>query len=106
MNEDQVKKILEIESEAQSLYEQALKRARQLPLTAMAEAKALVENAREQAMKEAADVVRVAREEAASVSVHQSNALEIERKDSLARLHFDQAVYYVLDQVLGKKQDK
>lgn len=102
MNEELVKKILEIEKEAQHQYEAAVEEAKRLPVEAELNARALVEKAQQEAKAEAAALLADARSHYSPAQILQDAEDEVKRKESVAKLHMEKAVYYVLDRLQGK----
>jgi len=102
LNEELVKKILEIEKEAQEQYEAAVQEAKRLPLEAEVKARELVEKAQQEARTEAAALLVKAKSHYSPAQIFQTAEDEVKRKESVARLHMEQAVYFVLDRLQGK----
>jgi vacuolar-type H+-ATPase subunit H len=102
LNESRVRQILEIEHQAQAIYDAAVREAEQLPVQAEKEAAALVEKAQADAEAEAQQLVAHAGAEECSTILAQAEE-EAKRMEALAMGHFDHAVNYVLDQVVGRK---
>jgi vacuolar-type H+-ATPase subunit H len=106
LNEEHVEKVLEIEKRAQAIYDAAVGEAEQLPVQAEKEAQALLEEVQTDAQAEArrliAETQAQARDESARIVKEAEE--EAERIEALAISHFDHAVSYVLDRVVGKEQ--
>jgi vacuolar-type H+-ATPase subunit H len=102
VNEERVQQILDIESQAQDLYQQAVHQAEELPDQAEQEAQELIEKARQDAQAQAKQLVDEAQaRDACDNLIHQAQ-VEAERMENLARGHLDRAVGYVLDRLAGK----
>ena len=102
VNEERVRQILDIESQAQTIYRDAEREAEELVHQAEQEAQALVDAAQQDAHVQAKALVDQARDQdACDVIVSQADD-EAARIENLARSHFDRAVGYVLDRLAGK----
>jgi vacuolar-type H+-ATPase subunit H len=106
LNEEHIEKVLDIEKQAQAVYDAAVREAEQLPVQAEKEAQALLEKARTDAQAEAHRLIAEAQTQAQdeSARIVKEAEEEAERMETLAISHFDHAVSYVLDQVAGKEQ--
>jgi vacuolar-type H+-ATPase subunit H len=103
LNEKRIQQVLDMEKQAQAVYESAVNEARQLPLQAEQEAQALIEKARADAEKEAREMVEKARSETESKRIMDDAQERINKAESLARQHFSRAVTEVLSRVAGKE---
>lgn len=102
MNEEHVKKIIKLEDEALAAYQEALKDTQAYPLQAEAKIKALLEQIRKTAIAEGEQIMKQAHAEVEMANdLHQAQK-EAEHKEELAALHFEQAVDFVLKQLLGE----
>jgi vacuolar-type H+-ATPase subunit H len=103
MNEKRIQQVLEIEKQAQQLFEAATREAQQLPITADQEAQQLIEEARAAAQEEARQMVEKAQavDEAARIMTEAQEKTRLLEKLTAANL--DRAVAYVLEQVIGKE---
>ena len=104
LNEQRIQQVLEIENQAQVIHEAAIRDAEQLQKQAEQEAQTLIEKARAEAQEEAQRLAsnRQVNEECARIlaeSEEKSRQLE-----ALAAQHFDRAVDYVLDRLIGREQ--
>ena len=104
MNEQRIRQVLEIEKQAQVIHEAAVRDAEQLQKQAEQEAQTLIEKARAEAQEEAQRLAsdRQASDECARIlaeSEEKSHQLE-----TLAAQHFDRAVDYVLNRLIGREQ--
>ena len=104
MNEQRIQQVLEIEKQAQVIHDAAIRDAEQLQKQAEQEAQTLIEKARTDTQEEAQRLAsdRQASDECARIlaeSEEKSRQLE-----TLAAQHFDRAVDYVLDRLLGRTQ--
>lgn len=103
MNEERVRQILDIESQAQAIYQEAVHKAEELPDQAERGAQALIEKARTDAQAQAQQLVDEAQAQDACDSILYQARDEAEHMENLARSHFDRAVGYVLDRLAGKE---
>ena len=100
-----VARILAIEQEAAKIHDGAQRQAAHLIEEAEEAASALREQILAQARQEAEQIVAAGREEAEagrSRAVGQAEA-EAQHMETVAARHFDQAVNFVLDQVVGRE---
>jgi len=102
INEKQIQQVIEIEKQAQEVYDAAVREAQQLPATAEQEAQALIEKAKAEAEQEAHAImskVQVDKESARILSEAEEKNRQLE---SQAKSNFDRAVAYVLERIAGK----
>ncbi len=103
MSEKNIQKVLDIEKQADELYNKAVHDAQQLPVLAEQEAQAIVDKALAEAHEEARKLVSNAQAEG-EVSRILSQAEEKNREiETLAMKNFDRAVAYILDRITGKE---
>ncbi len=103
MNEKRIEQVLEIEKQALSIHEAAIKEAERIPVEAEKEAAALVEKKRAEAEEKARQIEANAepKEECDRIM---AKATEDARKTmELGMSNFDRAVTYVLNRVIGKE---
>jgi len=103
MNEKLVQQVVEIEKEAQSTYDAAVRQAEQLPMQAQQEAEALIEKARKEAQDEARRLIQGAQAHDASERILAEAGEKINQTKGLSKSHLERAVSYVLDQVAGRE---
>ena len=103
LNEERVRQILDIESQAQVIYQEAVRRTEELPDQAEREAQTLLEQTRMDAQAQAQQLLDEAQAPAASDSILHRARDEADHMENLARSHFDRAVGYVLDRLAGKE---
>ncbi len=103
MNEQRIMQVLDIERQAQGLHENAVRSAEQLQTQAAADAQALIEKARTDALEEARRMTRgtQAKDECARILAQTDE--KNHRMESLAAVHFDSAVNYVLNRIVGRE---
>ena len=103
MNKQRIQQVLEIENQAQAIHETAVRDAEQLQKQANQEAQTLIEKTRAKAQNEAkhlkADVQ--AKDEVEQILAQSEDRSR--HMETLAAEHFDLAVGYVLDQLVGKE---
>jgi hypothetical protein len=101
MNEDRVRKVLEIEKRAQTLYESAVREADLLPRAAESESKKYLERAAAEARAEARRMMEEAWSKEECERIRTDADVEIRRMEALAQKNFDSAVGYIVAQVVG-----
>ena len=103
MNEERVRQILDIENQAQEIYQEAVHKAEELPDQAEREAQTLIEQARQDAQVQAQQLLDEAQaQDACDDILHQAQS-QVQRMELLAQSHFDRAVGYVIDWLAGKE---
>jgi vacuolar-type H+-ATPase subunit H len=104
LNEQRIQQVLEIENQAQAIHEAAIHDAEQLQKQAEQEAKTIIEKAQAEAQEEAQRLAsdRQASDECARILAESED--KSRQLETLAAQHFDRAVDYVLDRLMGKKQ--
>jgi len=102
MDEKRIQEVLQIEKQAQAIYEAALREAEQLPVLASQESQSLIEKTRIEAEAEAHRLVAnaEAKEECARILADAEE--KSNRMKGLAMSHMERAVGYVLDRVAGR----
>lgn len=103
MNEKRIQQVLDIEKQAQTVYDSAVNEAKQIPLQAEQEAQAIVAQARTEAEKQAKDMVTQAHSEAESQKILDDAQAKITKSEALARQNFRRAVTEVLSRIVGKE---
>ncbi len=103
MNEKHIQKILEIEKQAQGIQEEAMREAKQLPVRAQREAESLIEQVRADAQAEADRLVNRAEAKIECERIVADAQEAASRMEALAMTHFDRAVTYVLNQLVGRE---
>lgn len=102
LNEKRIQQVLDIERQAQAIHKAAIHKAAQLPIQAEQEAQALVEKTRVDAQEEARQLIANAYAEEACAQIMAQAEEDVRRMEALAMSHFDRAVGYVLDRVVGR----
>jgi vacuolar-type H+-ATPase subunit H len=103
LNEKRIQQVLEIEKQAHTIYETAVKEADQLPIQAEIAAQALIDQARSSADAEARQMIASAQAEKENSQILTEAEEKIKQTDALAASHFDRAVAYVLSRTAGKE---
>jgi vacuolar-type H+-ATPase subunit H len=104
LNEQRIQQVLEIEKQAQEIHQAALHDAKELQKQAEQEAQTLTEKTRAEAQDEAKQLAsdRQADDECARIlAASEDKSRELE---TLAAQHFDRAVDYVLNRLMGREQ--
>ncbi len=103
MNEKRIKQVLDVEKNAEALYEAAVQEASQLPSKAEVKAQTLIEDSRAKAKDEAQKMVAKAEPEEENHQILDQANKKIQQMDSQAKANFSRAVTYVLNRVAGKE---
>jgi vacuolar-type H+-ATPase subunit H len=103
LNEQRIRQVLEIENQAQAIHEAAVRDAEQLQKKANQEAQALVEKTRAEAQEEARRLVENAQASDERTRILAQSEEKSRQMETLATKHFDRAVGYVLDQLIGRE---
>jgi F0F1-type ATP synthase membrane subunit b/b' len=103
LNEKRIQQVLEIEKQAFTIYEAAVKEAEQLPIQAEIEAQALIDQARTSAEAEASQMIAGAQAEKENSQILAEAEGKIKQTEALAASHIDRAVVYVLARTAGKE---
>ncbi len=104
MNEKRIEQVLEIERQAQTVHDQAVSEAEQLPRQAEKDAQATVEQARAKAEEQARKMIAEAQSEDQSARILADTQKEAQRTEAAAMNNLDRAVSYVLARVVGREQ--
>jgi vacuolar-type H+-ATPase subunit H len=103
VNEQRIRQVLEVEQQAQAIYEDAKKKAEQLPVQAEQEAQELIEQKRAEAQAQAGQIIADAQAEEECARIRAQAEEDAARMEALAQNHFDHAVSYVLDRLIGRE---
>lgn len=103
MNEKRIQEVIEIEKQADEIYNKAVSEAERIPQQAEQEAKTVIEKARLEAGKEAHEILAnaEAKDECDRILVEAEK--NIKHNQTLAKRNFDRAVTYVISRVLGRE---
>ena len=102
MNEKHIQQVLEIEKQAQEIYDTAVKEAQQLPIIAEQESQVIISKAKAEAEAEARRIVANAQSEDESKKILSDVDAKKSELEKLANANFDKAVAYVLERVIGR----
>jgi vacuolar-type H+-ATPase subunit H len=102
MNDKRIEQVLDIEKQAQAIYDAATREAEQLPANAEQEAQAMIAQARESAEAEARKIIEAAKGEDRAKDIMASMAKTSSDAEASAKANLDKAVAYVLERVIGK----
>ena len=102
MNEKRIQEVIDIETEAEAILLSAQTEADRLPVQAEAEAQELLKKARAGAERDARQMLEKVQAEDQAAAIMSATEDKIRESELLAAKHLDQAVAYVLDQVMGK----
>ncbi len=100
---DHVQQVLDIEKQAQAIYDAAMHEAEQFPKRAEQEAKALMDKARADAEGEARQMLSQAQAEEESARLLAQAQEDVRRMEVIAMSNFDRAVSFILDRVAGRE---
>ncbi len=103
MNEKRIQQVIEVEKQAQALYESALKEADRLPRQAEAEGQALIEQARREAEDEVRRLLTGAQSEDEARQILQEAEEKNRRVEQQVASNFEQAVGLILARVYGEE---
>ena len=103
LKDQRIQKILEIEMNAQTIYEEAVKEAAQLPVQAEKEAQAMIEKARADAEEEARKMISQAKAEDEIAKINADAEEKVKREETLAAANFHPAVSQVFNRLVGKE---
>lgn len=106
MNEDQVKRIVKADQEAQENYELADNKAEVIPLQAEVRAKSLLEITRQNAEAEAKTILDHARNDLIDPVKNEKSEAEIRRMELSATKNLDNAVEFVFGKLMESFQGK
>ncbi len=98
-----IEQVIEIEKQAQTVSQAAIKDAEKLPAQAQEEAQALLEQTHREAEQEAPRILENARAEEESARILSEAQQKADQDKALAEKHLDEAVRFVIDRVSGKK---
>ena len=103
MNEKRIQDVIEIEKQADEIYNKAVSEAERIPQQAEQEAKAIVEKARHDAEKDAREILANAEAKKDCDRILAEAEENIKHSQTLATRNFDRAVTYVISRVLGRE---
>lgn len=100
MNEERLRQILEIEAQAQTLYDQALSETNIIPAQAEAQVRELIETTKKQAEDDAAKLIDEICDPLSIQSVLKKNIQKMQQREAMANANMSKAVDYVLQSIL------
>ncbi len=103
MNEKRIQQVLEIEKQARAAYEEAIKKAKEMPAQAEQDALLIVEKARTEAEAQAKQMLEKAQSGEESARILSQTEENIRHAETVANRNFDRAVSFVLSRVAGKE---
>lgn len=106
MNEEQVKRILKADQDAQAAYDAALEQSHTVPIKAAQRVEDLLVRAKEAAEADAAKIIADATGGNDSVDAERTQNQDSRRMDVLAETNHDNAVKFVLQELIGVDKDR
>lgn len=103
MNEDLVQRVVEIELQAQKIYDTACKEAQEMVQRAEQEAQEIIAKARRETLIETEQLIQSAEEQDESQRLLAQAEAEAARRETLATKQFDRALQYVLLRLAGRE---
>jgi vacuolar-type H+-ATPase subunit H len=103
LNEKRIQQVLDIEKQAQAIYEAAVEEARAIPVQAEQEAQVILDKARADAEKEASQMIDQAQSDVESKRILAEMEEKVRRSEVIARSNYKRAVADVLYRVVGKE---
>jgi vacuolar-type H+-ATPase subunit H len=103
MDKKTIQQMLEIDQQAQTIHENALKEAAQLLVQAEKEAPDFIEKARQQAELEAKEILARSQSTDETARIMADTQASTQKMENLAQTNFDKAVAYVLARVVGRE---
>ena len=102
MNEKRIQQVIEVEKDAEELLDAARKDAERLPVAAEEEVQKLLEEARSAGQNEAKRLVDEAQSDVGVKEILAAAEEKGKRLERQSQAHFDEAVAFVLDHVIGR----
>lgn len=103
MNEKRIQQVLDIEKQAQNVYDEAVNEAKQIPLQAEQEAQAMIDSARAEAEEEARKIVEQAKSDTETRRILEEAEEKVNKAEQLAKQNLNRAVTEVLSIIAGKE---
>jgi len=98
-----IEQVIELEKQARSVNEAAVRDAEKIPLQAQEEAQALLEKSRQEAENEARHILENSRTDEETARIISEAQEQADQSEALAERHLDEAVRFVIERVAGKK---
>jgi vacuolar-type H+-ATPase subunit H len=103
LNEKRIQDVIEIEKQADEIYQKAVIEAARIPQLAETEAKKIVEKARQDAETEARQLIAEASVKEQTDRILAETEEKIQHNQKMAKNHFEHATSYVISRILGQK---
>jgi vacuolar-type H+-ATPase subunit H len=103
MNEKHIQQILDIEKQAQTVYESAVKEAELLPLQAEKDAQKLIEKARVDAENEARQMIEKAKSQDETTNILAEAEKQVQHNDIVAAQNVNRTVSFVINRIVGRE---
>ena len=103
MNENRIQQVLEIEKQANTIRDEMVNEAAQLPVQAQKDAQAILEKARADAQVEAQQMLATAQADQESTDILRQADEKTKQTETLAKSNFSLAVAYVVARVIGRE---
>jgi vacuolar-type H+-ATPase subunit H len=104
LNEQRIRQIFDIEKQAQAIHDAAVHDAEQLQKQAEQEAQTLVEKARAEAQEETQRLASDRQTSDECERILAEGEAKSRQLETLAAQHFDRAVDFVLNRLIGREQ--
>lgn len=106
MDEERLKRILDIEMQGEMLYDRAVRETNLLPIQAEEQARLLVEQSRQEAETEAQKLMESLCDPEHIKKVLDQNMQKIQQREALAAANMTKAVNFVLQSLLRKNNNQ
>lgn len=106
MDEERLKRILDVEDEAQMLYEQAVLETNLIPAKAEEQVKLLIDQARQQAEADAKKLINSLCDPQHVKDVLDKNMQKMQQREALADANMPKAVQFVLQNLLRESNNQ
>jgi vacuolar-type H+-ATPase subunit H len=103
LNEKRIQDVIELEKQADAIYEQAVAEAAQIPVEAESESEQLLERTRMEAHSEARQVTENAKAEEECEKILSQSSEKMQQTETIARGNLTRAISYVLNRVVGRE---
>jgi vacuolar-type H+-ATPase subunit H len=103
VNDKRIQDVIEIENQADEIYQKAVAESQRIPQEAEQEAKKLLSDAKAAAELQVQDLIKKAEAKQESDDILAKAEEAIHHNDALAKRNFDRAVSYVIARILGRE---
>ncbi len=103
LDDKRIQQVLDIEKQADGVYQSAISKAAQLPLQAEKDAQALLEKTLADANEAAKNIIAKAKSEEESDLISSDALDRVHKMESKATINMDHAIGYVLARVVGRE---